>query len=86
LLTLCIALAASAQQTMPLGKMLDYGGRKLDKAEMRQLFSVATMSGAQSRKHQHHVPKYLFSKWFRERRRRKQGSVVYEDVRHLDHK
>ena len=48
LLTLCVAMAANAQQTMTLGEMLDRGGRKLDKTEMRQLVPGATMSGAQT--------------------------------------
>ncbi len=48
LLTLCVALVANAQQAMTLGDMLDRGGRKLDKTELRQLVSGATMSGAQT--------------------------------------
>ena len=47
LVALLMATSAHAQATITLGDLLDRGGKKLSKDEVRQLMSGATMEGVQ---------------------------------------
>ncbi len=47
LLALCAATAAHGQQMVTVGDVLDRGGKKLSKEEVRQLVSGATIAGVQ---------------------------------------